>query len=872
MAQPLTTKIVSSLPASEPSPQADATTISNNAPKPTASLDGQVQALLQAAQIANSQGDSAAALAQLEQAIALTKPLPEGEARDRLLDLIGSRLIEVKAFDRVGAIAQAMTYSTFGNTGILRTQLEMALIKAYIQNRQTPQAEQFIQSLSVDGRDFYWMVAVEALANQGDVEAAANLFENVKDKDNLLFTDVDGNAIARAYIGQGQFAAAQSFLAQHPVLDSYSSQSYRVAELALWAGRANQMEEAEAIARQLPASERTDTLLQLAKLYQARNQSEGAAKLIDEAAALPRLEKQSDDGEPDAWQTNFTNLSNIALAYAELGKSDTARQVLEAARQRDPAPAEGSSAAAWVDIYARIGDFDQAFELLKGLTDYEWSDGQLRLATAYANQNQYESALMLLGRIPDGILAIPGYSDPKLDLLNQIVKDATEQNQFEVAQRAVLIMPDPADRVLAWVAIASAYQSQQRPQEAVNALDQALAIANTIKQYELTITRNDYYQLSNAGLLTPIAEGYWAAGQQDKAIATAQSAVQSVQAFKSDPQSLGFNLDSLKKIAQLGQDWQQPNLRRAAMLVEVKQLTEAIEEDAQTTWFGLLASQTSRLIGLAQAPDTEPNTVPAEVITDSLSRLETLREQETDFDQQLTILNRLISLYGQNNQPDLMRSRFEQALALIAPLNKTLRDDKYADLALTVVSNSELVSQVLPLISTQKQVYVLLGITQQLAANGQSTQALERFDQAISLADASLSLSDRDAAIGYFAAGLNADGYSKTQQTPIDLLLISRLPQQLNDPFLRALWLTRLVSNLPPSEAQTAYAALPSALAEIPNAYTRRNLLWQAIDQNLSFQQFDRAAQLADALDGEYRQSALSQIELARQFTTPEGN
>ncbi|PZO11858.1 MAG: hypothetical protein DCF25_18615 [Leptolyngbya foveolarum] len=375
----------------------------------------------------------------------------------------------------------------------------------------------------------------------------------------------------------------------------YSSSSYRLAELSLWAGRANQMEEAEAIAQQLPANERTNTLLQLAKLYQGRDQSESAANLIDEAAALPRVNQQSDDGEPDAWRTNFTNLSNIALAYASIDKSDAARQLLDAARQDDPAPAEGSSVVEWVGIYARIGDFNQAAQLLSSLTGYELSDAQLRLATAYAEKAQYEPALTLFSQIRDS-LSIPGHFDLGMDFLQSIVKDATKQNQFEVAQRAAMMMSDPNDRVLAEVAIAAAYQSQQRSQEAVNVLDQALVIANTVEQYQLTLTQNDIYQLSNAGLLTPIAEGYWAAGQQDKAIATAQSAIQSVQAFNSNPQSRSFTLDSIKKVAQLGQDWQQPNLRRAAVLVEVEQLTAAIEENAPIPW---ATAQISRLIALA---------------------------------------------------------------------------------------------------------------------------------------------------------------------------------------------------------------------------------------------------------------------------------
>ncbi|PZO11857.1 MAG: hypothetical protein DCF25_18610 [Leptolyngbya foveolarum] len=204
----------------EPSPPAEETAISRDS-FDLVSISQQVQSLLQTARTINNSGDAATALVQIDQAVALVQLLPIGEERDRLLAPTGSYLIELKALDQALAIAQAMTDDTYGNTGNLRTQLEVALTKAYIQTGQTPQAVQLIQSLNLDGRDFYWMVAVEALANQGDVEEAVNLFENVKDKDNLLFTDVDGNAITHAYIGAGQFAAAQNFLAQHPISDPY---------------------------------------------------------------------------------------------------------------------------------------------------------------------------------------------------------------------------------------------------------------------------------------------------------------------------------------------------------------------------------------------------------------------------------------------------------------------------------------------------------------------------------------------------------------------------------------------------------------------------------------------------------------------------
>lgn len=838
--------------------------VSDRSSEEAVSLNEQVEGLLRTAQTLNDQGELSAALSQIDRATALAKTLPLGEERDRSLSLIGSRLVEMKALDRVEAIAQAMTYDTFGSALMLRTEFELALVKAYIQTEQTPHAVRFIQSLTLEGRDLYWLSAVETLADQGDVEEAESLFENVKDPNYLSYIGVTGNAIDRAYAGAGQFAAAQNFLTQHPISDP-SQQSYRVAELAIWAGRANQMETAEAIAQQIPADQRADTLLELAKLYQARNQIARATDLVGEAAALPQV--SSDDPNND-WATNFSTLSKIALTYASLDQREAARQVLNEANQQEVAPIDSEyRTTQWVGAYASIGDFDRASELLAGLTDYSLSDGQLTLATAYANQSRYEPALTLLSQIPDGLLAIPGYSDPKLELLGRIVKDAAQQDQFAVAQKALTMMSTPSDRVLALTAIAAAYQSQQQPQAAVSMLDQALTLASTIDSYSVVVSGNDYYQLSNAGLLIDIAKGYWAADQQDKAIATAQSALQSAQNFKSESNASGFTLDSLEKIAQLGQDWQQPDLRRAAKLIAQTQLTATIEETAPTAWPELLDDQLTRLIVLANEPDM----VPSEAIANGLSRLETMREQESDPQRQLDILNSLISLYSSNNQPDLARSSVERALTLIAPLNQNLRDDKYAQLVLTVGPSSELLSQILPLLSSQRRVTTLLDIAQKLAAKEQSTQAVERFEQAIDLANTALSVSDRDLMIFLRAMARSADNYS-APRSPTELLLLSQLPQHISDPLLRARLTTNIASALPTSEAQTFYEALPSALAAIPNAFTRRDLLWQAIDENLGRKQFDRATQLANLLDGEYRQSALSLVEIARQPEELEGS
>ncbi len=115
--------------------------VSDRLPEGSVSFNEQVEELLRAAQTLNDQGDSSDALIQIDRATALVEALPSGEERDRLLSTIGSRLVEMKALDRVGAIAQAMTHETYGSTlGTLRTELEVALIRAYVQTGQTAQA------------------------------------------------------------------------------------------------------------------------------------------------------------------------------------------------------------------------------------------------------------------------------------------------------------------------------------------------------------------------------------------------------------------------------------------------------------------------------------------------------------------------------------------------------------------------------------------------------------------------------------------------------------------------------------------------------------------------------------------------------------
>jgi hypothetical protein len=850
-------------------------------PPVQAPVQTQIQTLLQTAQTLRNQGDSAAALAQLDEATVLAKTLPVGESRDRLLSAIGLQLIELKALDQTQSVAQAMTYETLSNVSefVLRVELERALVKAYIQNQLTPQALQWIESLAAEMRDVdaYRLVVIETLAQQGEVTEAIKQFEQLVDQEYFRYVAL--NYILQAQIGAEQFSQAQAFLAQNAFTDPLS-QSSGLNELAVWAARANRMEEATAIAQQIPAEQRAATLVSIAELCQAQGQSECAVNLLAAAAALPY--------PADNWSGGFESTRKIARAYAAFGYPEAAESVLNVAEQKFPTPPDSLYSA--MSAFAQIGAFDIALQRLDRIPESDRNGGRFEIATAYTDQARYEQAITLLSQIPDGVLfPLPEYPDPKVELLNRILKETIQQEQFAMAKRAALTLQKPVDRVQALNAIATAYQQKQQPQLAVETLDKALSVASSIDKHGFYVDRHSYYEVSNADLLINIAQSYRTAGQPEKAASTLQSALQSEQAFKSDLQSPWFMLSAIKQIAQLASEWQQPDLRQAAVAEGESRIMRVIEQPDVSS--ELLIEQLTGLASLSY----EPGTAPTETFTRSLARLETLREQAANPEQanpaqQLAILYNLIYLYNLTDQPQQVQARIEQALPLIAPLSADVRDGHYTRLALAIAStdlatdpatdlatdlatdpatDSQGVSQLLSLLSsTQKQVDALLEISEQFADKNQPTQALSYFEQAVALAQTSLSASNFESAMVAFANNytfFNTGYYSAPPRTAAERVLMSRVPQYISNPNLRArVWIS-FAPNLSPTEAPTAYAGLSAALAEIPNAHVRRTLLWEGINEAIAAQAFEPATQLANALDGEYRQGALGVVEIARQ-------
>lgn len=174
-------------------------------PVPTSNIATQVQSLLTSARSLEQTGSGAAAKDSLRQATELAQTLQDEFSRDRLLRSIGLALVEIDALDAAWAIAQTMSYKTYEAEG-LRSELENALIAAYIQSDRTPQAVSLIEALQPAIRDQYWVEAIETLAEQRNITAAAALIERIGDSSYFRYLAI--NAVSRAYIGARQFETA----------------------------------------------------------------------------------------------------------------------------------------------------------------------------------------------------------------------------------------------------------------------------------------------------------------------------------------------------------------------------------------------------------------------------------------------------------------------------------------------------------------------------------------------------------------------------------------------------------------------------------------------------------------------------------------
>ena len=817
-------------------------------PQLSNNIQSQVQDLLQFARVGD--GSTETALSQLNQATELAQTISDVRTHDRILQGIGSMFVELDALAEAQAIAQAMTYETYGEMGAFRPQLERAIIKAYIQSGQTSQALSIAENAPSNVRKQYWVEAIYALADQNLPVEAAALIDRIADDPSSGVSGFDVhdrrqaiNRINQIYIGAEQFDKAQAFL-QQQALRQAGEEASGLRATVLWAGRAGQLEMARMIANQIPENYRAGTLIELAQLYQYHGQPEQAKSLIDEAQQL--FSEDNNDG-----RGSFEAATQVAEAYAELGETAAARKVLMAAEQAGAVPTNSYSTSDWVSAYAKIGAFDRAMQLVDSASAGQRHKNRLSLATVYTDQGDYDQAMTTLSQMPNSAL-LP-YRRRRQKLYERIAEETLEQKKAGIAKRAVLLIEDPADRVSGWLEVASFHREQRQTQEAVEILDFLVKdeAATTIS-------------------LTAIAQEYWAVGQRDQAIKTAEAAITAIPSFQPDAKAPLYDNNYLSTIAKLGRNWQAPELQAAAVREMETRIEAAISEELPL----LSINSSYQLINLVELAYT-PSQPPSTLFNRNLARLETSFKQEPA-NYRLSVLDRMASLYSSIGRPDKAHAAIKEILPLIALFpDENQRSHYYSRMANITIQTADLEDQlqILPRLSTAQHLDVLAGMIQQAASKNDTALSEQYFDQLIQLGKRSQSLGDHDDLLLKLAHSYEDHGYTGGEfyspplpRTSAAVALLMRLPQHVSDPFQQVvLWNTLIRLGLPPAETDKAYEALYATLKEIPNGYRKREVLWFFLEHSLNDRDFERAVKTAYQLEEGYCRTALGWIETIRQ-------
>ncbi|MEA5467190.1 tetratricopeptide repeat protein [Leptothoe sp. PORK10 BA2] len=844
-------------------------------PLPSASstdseIYNQLQEQLAAARKSTQQGQVEAATAALNQAIALAKSIQSTEIRDQALYATGLAWLELPSgLEQVPAITQAMTYETLGVTDQLRVQLEKALIIALVQSDQVQQAIALIDPLPSGIRDQQGAYLIETLTNAGKLSAALPLAERFIPAESYWRFQAN-NTIIRAYIAAEQYEAARAFLQAQPFADPLD-QVTALGDIALWAGRAGQLETASTVIEDISESRRAAPLVELARAYHYRDQTETATNLLAAATQLP--------SDPNDSQSGWSTAKLIALAYADLGQPSQAQQILAAAASNPPAD-DSYFPITLIETYLSIGALDPATSVLASLdNDSSRYDALIRMAEAYTKQGQQAEAVTLLNQIPDrALMPLLEYADPKIELLTQILDNSLETGEFDLAIQIVESLNDPANQVQTWVKIATAYPDNQRT-VAIESLEEALRIARTVEREYVVIDRHFSYSKSNADLLKVVAEGYRTLGQTDQAIATIREALTALEAFRSDsPLAIGGVLEGgidYGAIAQLARDWQQQDFYEKAIGELEKQLAET-ESIATETALPVTLSTTEQILALVRLT-YQPNQPVSDRHQHYLARLTDVRAQTTEPTEQLDLLLRLIPIYHEIDQLSAMEETVQQIIELTAQLPVEVKDGTLSNLAVSIAtlldSETETPSPLIKTIfsqisSPQSQVDGLRLLIVEAAYRNKTALALSYFEDFLSLSEQSLSPSDRDDAL----VNLNnsfifriGDAPTSPPATPAQLTILMRIPAYISDPNLRAFVAIGTAPHLPIAESTSFYATLTETLAQLPNTYNKREMLWQSLNYTINLESFDQAEQLANTLEDGYRQYALGWIETARQ-------
>lgn len=788
-----------------------ATAIAQSAHSVQSNPADQTWELIRAARRQAAKGQSAQASETLLQAEQTAALLSNSASLDQLLAVIAAEQARQGQYDRAIAITTRMSYTTMPPQACcvpVRTEAEIAIVQAYLQAGQVQQAQQFAEGIqSASSRNQVLVPMVAHLANQGEFTQAIALSKRLSDQ-----ADRARYAIIKGYIQADRLPEAFAFMQTIP---DKTERSALLITLSQWAWRSGKNDLSYQIANQI----------------------------------------QEPGGRTQA-------LIEVGFAYATADQQERALSILSQAYQLAKAQPDQQAFAQWAGYFARIGAFDRALAVANSLTGYERADAKVMIARAYAKAGQYAQAIELARQVRDGQLQPFGdMPDLKVEALYQIVRQAAQAGQFELAMLAVNSLSQAQDRVKALRMIAQQSRIADQPQKAVTVLNQAVATARSVDKMTVFYDRNTYFTVSNAGLFVELAQDYLALNQPERVIAVLDEAIGSARTLKeAHPSSVQEQVKYLAAIAKLYAQLGQRDRALAAAESAFNLINQVPGSERSSFFPGWTVQPLAEVAQIFHIAGARNQAI------ETLSGLRTVSSTFSDKQQQLWAMVAIVKAYAAIGAESQLQETVEAALKLAAGLEPAQREWMTGRLAVAAASSDPAYAIQLAQRITNRagQIPTLAQMAVDYHATGQDPQAqavVIRLQQvAETIPDDGLREQMLNDAIRNYFVPQNVRNLSIGQ-----LLQAGQITADIQSPNLKAYnWFLIAQAYALRGEASRASQALQFGLdtaKSIPDRVDRRELLWQVLEEALRAEQSSLAAQIAAGFEeGPDRTVALQRL------------
>ncbi|MBD1995918.1 hypothetical protein H6G00_04660 [Leptolyngbya sp. FACHB-541] len=726
--------------------------------------------------------------------------------QDQLLVRIVAEQAKLGNADLAIAITSTMGYETYAPEYCcipLRTEAERAIAQAYLGAGQVEQAVQFAQSIeSADSKYQVLTGVINELASQERFDQAIALTNSIVDD------------------------TYQKVSAQHTVVRAYA--------------RANRYDEGLAFTNTIPQenNERSTAQYTLAQMAIRNGQYDQARQIAQQLTDV---------------SSKIQAFTEIAFAYAGIGESQQAVELISQAYELAQANAQIQLYSQWVYNFAQVGAFDRALQVANSAeNEYDQADSKISLARAYLNNGEYERAFEIAQTVQDGELQpFADIPDPKVEIFNQIVERSLAIEQDGFALRVARTYGGPVNQTRALRLIAQHYTKTNQPESTVAVLAEALEVAKTIDSIPVAIDRNTVYNTPNSSLLLDIATDYARLGETEQAIATVDLALQSVQTYNYATSGYYSSIAGLRTSALTA---------IAAAYADLEQDRQAVETlSAAVSTAATIENTALRVRELSQIAKTYGAAGQEDRVRETLTEALQLSESIADTQQKLGLWNAIAEAYAATEQ-QATRELINTALQTIQTLDESQQDGLIGQLAIAVASSTsptlslELVNRISdPIVKTT----ILVEIGAKYAATNPQPQA-EVIAAIVQAADSIPDRNQRNNLLNDLIRNQYAPSWSGSSLWQYDFA--SQLNTMLQAPNLKAYNWALIAwgyANYGQSERASEVLERGLELADaIADPIEQEEMHWQMLNDAIGLRHYDLATQVANRLKQPAQQAA----------------